>query len=72
MKGHGLLERDGKRCAYRLSHKGTKVALMFVLFHKQICGSLANSLFQHQPNDASRPKSKLGSKKLRRINCSMY
>ena len=59
MKGHGLLERDGKRYAYRLSDKGTKVALMFVLFHKQICGPLANSLFYHQPDAASRPKSKL-------------
>jgi hypothetical protein len=59
MKAHGLLERDGKRYAYRLSDKGTKVALTFVLFHKQLCGPLANSLFHHQPNAASRPKSKL-------------
>jgi hypothetical protein len=59
MKGHGLLERDGKRYAYRLSGKGTRVALMFVLFHKQICGPLANSLFHHQPVAASRPQSKL-------------
>jgi hypothetical protein len=59
MKAHGLLERDGKRYAYRLSDKGTKVALMFLLFHKQLCGPLANSLFHHQPDPASRPKSKL-------------
>ena len=59
MQGHRLLERDGKRYAYRLSDKGTKVALMFVLFHKQICGPLANSLFHHQPDAASPPKSKL-------------
>jgi hypothetical protein len=59
MKAHGLLERDGKRYAYRLSNKGTKVALMFLLFHKQLCGPLANSLFHHQPDPASRPKSKL-------------
>src|SRR5450432_1336648 len=59
MKAHGLLERDGKRYAYRLSDKGTRVALMFVLFHKQLCGPLANSLFHHQPDPASRPKSKL-------------
>jgi hypothetical protein len=59
LKGHGLLERDGGRYAYRLSDKGTKVALMFVLFHKQICGPLANSLFHHQPDAALRPKSKL-------------
>jgi hypothetical protein len=59
LKAHALLERDGKRYAYRLSEKGTRVALMFVLFHKQLCGPLANSLFHHQPHAASRPKSKL-------------
>ena len=59
MKAHGLLERDGKRYAYRLSDKGSKVALMFALFHKQLCGPLAHSLFHHQPDAASRPKSKL-------------
>jgi hypothetical protein len=59
MKGHGLLERDGSRYAYRLSDKGTKVALLFLLFHKRLCGPLANSLFHHQPEAASRPKSKL-------------
>ena len=59
MKAHGLLERDGKRYACRLSDKGTRVALMFVLFHKQLCGPLANSLFHHLPDAASSPKSKL-------------
>ena len=59
MKAHGLLERDGKRYAYRLTDKGMKVALTFVLFHQRLCGPLANSLFHHQPDPASRPKSKL-------------
>jgi hypothetical protein len=59
MKAHGLLERDGKRYAYRLTGKGAKVALMFVLFHKQLCGPLANSLFHHQPDRDARPNSKL-------------
>jgi hypothetical protein len=59
MKAHGLIERDGKRYAYRLTAKGTKVALLFVLFHKQLCGPLANSLFHHQPDAQLRPKSKL-------------
>ena len=59
MKAHGLIERDGKRYAYRLTDKGTKVALLFVLFHKQLCGPLANSLFHHQPEAQPRPKSKL-------------
>ena len=59
MKAHGLLERDGKRYAYRLTDKGMKVALTFVLFHQRLCGPLAHSLFHHQPDPASRPKSKL-------------
>ncbi len=59
MKAHGLLERDGKRYAYRLTDKGTKVALTFVLFHQRLCGPLANSLFHHLPDSSARPKSKL-------------
>jgi hypothetical protein len=59
MKAHGLIERDGKRYAYRLTDKGTKVALTFVLFHQRLCGPLANSLFHHQPNSGPWPKSKL-------------
>ena len=59
LKAHGLLARDGKRYAYRLTDKGTKVALLFILFHKQLCGPLANSLFHHQPAAAPRPNSKL-------------
>jgi hypothetical protein len=59
LKAHGLLARDGKRYAYRLTEKGTKVALLFILFHKQLCGPLANSLFHHLPAAGLRPKSKL-------------
>ena len=59
MKAHGLLQRDGKRYAYRLTGKGAKAALTFVLFHKQLCGPLANSLFHHQPGRQTRPNSKL-------------
>jgi hypothetical protein len=59
LKAHRLLVRDGKRYAYRLSEKGTRVALMFVLFHHKLCGPLANSLFHHQPDAALRPKGKL-------------
>src|ERR1035437_2319832 len=61
LKAHGLLARDGKRYAYRLTDKGTKVALLFILFHKQLCGPLANSLFHHRPAAAPRPNSKLES-----------
>ena len=59
LKAHGLLARDGKRYAYRLTEKGTKVALLFILFHKQLCGPLANSLFHHQPAPTLHPSSKL-------------
>jgi hypothetical protein len=33
LKGHGLLERDGRRYAYRLTAKGVQVALLFLFFH---------------------------------------
>jgi len=60
LKAHGLLQRDGTRYAYRLTSKGLKVALLFVLFHKQLCGPLANSLFHHRPHaNAQHPQSKL-------------
>ncbi len=59
LKGHGLLERDGSRYAYRLTQKGIQVALLFLFFHKRLCGPLANSRFHHQrstaPTAASKP-----------------
>src|ERR1700724_813241 len=59
LKAHGLLQRDGKRYAYRLTQKGNQVALLFVLFHKRLCGPLANSLFHHRPDPKHVPQSKL-------------
>jgi hypothetical protein len=59
LKGHGLLQRDGRRYAYRPTTKGVQVALLFVLFHKRLCGPLANTCFHHQPIADHRPKSKL-------------
>jgi len=59
LKGHGLLERDGRRYAYRLSVKGLQVALLFLFFHKRLCGPLANSRFHHKPDPACQPNSKL-------------
>ena len=59
LKGHGLLERDGSRYAYRLTTKGVDVALLFLFFHKRLCGPLANSRFHHQPDPACKPNSKL-------------
>ncbi len=53
-----MLQRDGRRYAYRLTDKGTRVALLFVLFHQRVCGPLANSLF-HRPLPTAKPLSKL-------------
>jgi hypothetical protein len=38
MKAHGLLERMGRSYRYRLSDKGIKAALIFILFHKRVAG----------------------------------
>lgn len=59
LRAHGLIERDGKRYAYRLTDKGNKVALLFVLFHKRVCGPLANSLFNRPPESAVPPASRI-------------
>jgi hypothetical protein len=50
LKGHGLLERNGTRYAYRLTSKGVQVALLFLFFHKRLCGPLANSRFHPVSN----------------------
>ena len=59
LKGHGMLERDGSRYAYRLTSKGVQVALLFLFFHKQLCGPLANSRFHRRPDPQHRPDSRL-------------
>ena len=59
MKAHGLLQREGRSYAYRLTEKGTKVAAMFVLFHQRVCGPLANTLFHHRPTVTSNPPAKI-------------
>lgn len=59
LKGHGLLQRDGSRYAYRLTTKGIQVALLFLFFHKRLCGPLANSRFHHKPSPHYRPDSRL-------------
>ncbi|MEI9973957.1 MAG: hypothetical protein WDO73_19050 [Ignavibacteriota bacterium] len=58
LKPHGLLERIGRAYCYRLTDKGVKAALMFILFHKRVCGPLANSLFHHRPDVKLKPASK--------------
>ena len=59
MKAHGLLKRPGRPYCYRLTAKGIRVAALFVLFHKRVCGPLANSLFHHRPQETSKPPSKI-------------
>ena len=59
MKAHGLLERQAGSYLYTLTDKGTKAALMFILFHKRVCGPLANSLFHHRPEETLKPVSKI-------------
>jgi hypothetical protein len=59
LKGHDLLQRDGPHYAYRLTAKGVQVALLFLFFHKRLCGPLANSRFHHTPDPAHAPDSKL-------------
>ena len=59
LKGHGLLQRDGRRYAYRLTTKGVQVALLLLFFHKRLCGPLANSCFHHRPDPDHQPDSKL-------------
>ena len=59
MKAHGLLGRNGKRYLYHLTDKGTKVALMFVLFHHRVYGPLSNSLFHHRPDESLKPASRI-------------
>ena len=61
LKHHGLVQRDGKRYAYRLTEKGNKAALMFVLFHKRVCGPLANSLFNKPPRPDLKPATRIES-----------
>jgi hypothetical protein len=59
LRGHGLIERDGSRYAYRLTPKGVQVALLLLFFHKRLCGPLANSRFHHEPDAKHRPHSQL-------------
>jgi len=36
-----------------------KAALMFILFHKRVCGPLTNSLLHHRPDQTLKPASKV-------------
>jgi len=59
MKAHGLIQRDAHHFCFRLTQKGIKASLLFLLFHKRICGPIANSLFDFKPSLNGHPNSKL-------------
>lgn len=59
MKAHGLIQRQPQHYFYRLTEKGIKASLLFLLFHKRICGPIANSLFEFRPSLNAHPKNKL-------------
>jgi hypothetical protein len=59
MKAHGLIQRETQHYCYRLTEKGINVSLLFLLFHKRVCGPLANSLFHYQPALIKQPKTKI-------------
>lgn len=56
LKGHGLLERVDGHHRWRLTEKGQRVAVLFLLFHKRLCGPLAASQFHHRPDEQHRPR----------------
>ena len=59
LKAHGLVERLGRSYRYRLTQKGVRVAVMFLLFHKRVCGPLAHSLFATAPAKMSKARTKI-------------
>lgn len=59
LKAHGLVERLDRSYCYRLTPKGIRVAVMFLLFHKRVCGPLAHSLFGTAPAKMSKARSKI-------------
>ena len=56
LKGHGLLNREARRYAYRLSEKGQRVAILLLLFHQRLCGPVAGSHFQRRPDQNHAPR----------------
>jgi len=56
LKAHGLLERVDGHHRWRLTEKGQRVAVLFLLFHRRLCGPLAASQFHHRPDPQHRPR----------------
>ena len=56
MKAHDLVQRDGHHYTYRLTDKGVKVALLFLFFHKRLCGPSPTVSFTTGPTAKHTPK----------------
>ncbi len=56
-----MVERLERSYCYRLTQKGVRVAVMFLLFHKRVCGPLADSLFARKSRSLSPLPSKIGA-----------
>ena len=59
LKGHGLLGREPQQYRYRLTEKGQRSAILFLLFHQRLCGPVAGSQFGHQPDPQHQPAGRL-------------
>ena len=55
IKGHGILQREPGRYTYRLTEKGQRVAILFLLFHQRLCGPVSGSQFQARPDERHCP-----------------
>ena len=55
--GHAFIKHVG--AVEKHTPKGVQVALLFLFFHKRLCGPLANSRFHHCPDTHHKPASKL-------------
>jgi len=59
LKGHGLLQRDGSHYSYRLTTKGIHIALLFLFFHKRLCGAAGQQPLSPPAHPSHQPNSKL-------------
>ena len=51
--------RIGQKCWQPAAKASVQIALLFLFFHKRLCGPLADSRFHHCPDTAHQPASKL-------------
>lgn len=56
LKGHSRVERVDGHHRWRLTDQGQRVAVLFLLFHRRLCGPLAHRQFHHRPDEQPRPR----------------